>query len=192
MMKKPQNWSDVKENDGLFQRLPAGGHPCVIKQAKLQTSRNGNEMLVLALDIASGEYAGYFAGQFDLRRQKNPDAKWPCVYYQLTGLDEGNENPQYQGRLKHVIRLIEESNQGFQFDWDEAKLAGKKVGGVFREEEYANSRGGISVGIRCDRLDKLEGIENAEVPARRAMDGQAPGSAPAPAAPPIHNDDLPF
>ena len=197
MLKLPKNWNDVKENDGSFQALPAGAYDCIIKQAKVTTSKKGDEMLVLCLDIAGGNNAGYFTAQFNHRREKNPEAKWPAVSYTLTGLDVGREDPRRQGMLKHVISSIEKSNQGFTWtSGDEADFNGKHVGCIFREEEYSYTNNGeskIGVGLRADRIIPVSEIKDAKIPPRKALDGKAVPSAPAQAtAPTITQEDLPF
>jgi len=204
MLKLPKNWNDVKANDGTFRALPAGAYDCIIKQAKVTNSKkSGNEMLVLCLDIAGGEHAGYFTEQFNHRRERNSDAKWPAVSYTLTGLDVGREDPRRQGMLKHVVMSIEESNNGFKWtSGDEAEFNGKHVGCVFREEEYSYMQNGeskIGVGLRCDRIIPVSGIKDAKIPARKALDGaeaqaaHAGTSRDAATAPaPIAEDDLPF
>ena len=197
MLKLSKNWNEIKPNDGSFQPLPAGAYDCIIKQAKVTTSKKGDEMLVLCLDIAGGDNAGYFTEQFNHRRERNPEAKWPAVSYTLTGLDAGREDPRRQGMLKHVIMSIEDSNQGFKWtSGDEAEFTGKHVGCIFREEEYSYQKEGenkIGVSLRCDRIIPVSGIKDAKIPARKALDGNPPATAPAAASQPsVKQDDLPF
>ena len=42
----------------------------------------------------------------------------------------------YAGKFKTFIVCVEESNDGFHWDWDESKLKGKKVGAIFNEKEW--------------------------------------------------------
>lgn len=197
MLKMPQNWNDVKPNDGSFQALPAGAYDCIIKQATVTTSKAGNEMLVLCLDIAGGEHAGYFQSQFQHRRDRNPNAKWPAVSYTLTGCDVGREDPRQQGLLKHVVLSIEDSNQGFKWtSGDETEFNGKHVGCIFQEEEYTyEAKGETKVGtsLRCYRIIPVSEIKDAKVPAKKSLDNKPANAAPAPAATPaVKQEDLPF
>lgn len=196
MLKLPQNWKDVKENDGSFQALPAGAYDCIIKQAKVTTSKGGNEMLVLCLDIAGGEHAGYFTSQFNHRREKNPEAKWPAVSYTLTGLDVGREDPRRQGLLKHVISSIEKSNQGFKWtSGNEEDFNNKHVGCIFREEEYLYTNNGenkIGVSLRADRIIPVSEIKDAKIPPRKALDGKATPAQAQASQPTVSQEDLPF
>lgn len=46
---------------------------------------------------------------------------------------DGNTNPYFKG----FITAVEESNPGYKWNWDEKTLKGKKIGIVFRMEEYS-------------------------------------------------------
>ena len=127
------NWDDIQEKEvGDFPRIPADGYVMQILKAEITQSRNGNEMLVLALEVAEGEFKDYYKAKFDQKRNFKTDAKWPCIFRQLT---RGNS----AGFFKRLISNIEHSNQGYSFkgsNFDENTLKGKLVGFVFRDEEW--------------------------------------------------------
>lgn len=132
MITKPQGWDTAAAYTDDFEVLPAGGYVCGIKQAKKDFSQSGKEMLVLCLDIAEGEYAGYFQRQFDSMKEKNPDAKWGCVFRQLTSS---------VSFFKGLTTCIQASNQGYTWNFDESTLQNKLVGMLFGREQYMNSKG---------------------------------------------------
>ena len=173
MMEKPMNWDSVEAIRGGGKRLTPGGHACKIVSAKVQTSKAGNQMLVIAFDIVGGEFDGYFSGIFNRAKQNSTaEPKWPNsgVYRQVTGGDS-------MGRFKGMLLNIEESNQGYKWNWDESSLVGKKFGGVFREEEYKANSGDIKTRIVCIGIHAIEGIEDIEVPAikKLALSGMSAG-----------------
>jgi hypothetical protein len=88
-------------------------------------------MLVLALDIAEGEYKEYYKQQYAARVKANPDSKWLCT----KRISLAEDKVKY---LKMDINSIEKSNEGYKWAWDEKTLVGKKVGGVFRREQFKN------------------------------------------------------
>lgn len=128
-----ENWDDIQEKEiGDFPRIPADGYVMQILKAEITQSRNGNEMLVLALEVAEGEFKDYYKAKFEQKRNFNSDAKWPCIFRQLT---RGNS----AGFFKRLIGNIERSNQGYSFKgsgFDENTLKGKLIGFVFRDEEW--------------------------------------------------------
>ena len=130
--------------DGSNERIPAGGYICRIMKAWVETTMSGSEQLVLALEIAEGEYAGYFGRQFTSRKETNPNAKWTCVFKQFTLGTDGKTNPFFKG----MIKSIEESNAGYRWNWQETELKNKLIGMIFREEEFEAADGTIKTTVR--------------------------------------------
>lgn len=159
-MRVTPNFENTAAFDGGFERFPAGGYVCMIKKAWCETARNGSEMLVLALDVDEGEFRGYFNNQFNEKRKNNPTAKWPCMFYQFT-LKDGQTNPFFKGMLKS----IEESNAGYKWNWDEMTLANKRIGMIFREEEFEANDGSIKTTVKPAFPRNVQRIRNGvEVP----------------------------
>lgn len=134
MINKVENWDKVEANYGESKRLKAGGYVCVVYACKQEQSKNtGKNMLVINFDIAEGEFKGFYMNKYKNapRDNANPqEPKWQGKYYILL------EGEGYEGRLKAFITSIEESNQGYVWDWNEENLKGKLFGGVFRDEEF--------------------------------------------------------
>ena len=173
MMKRPQNWDDVKPIEGGFQRLTAGGHVCEIVEVKATKSKSGKDMLVIAFDIKGGEFDGYFMNMFSrIVSYNGGKATWPNdgVYRQLA---EGES----LGRFKAMLMNIEKSNPGYKWDWNEQSLKGKKFGGLFREEEYPKRDGSIGKSIKCIAIKPVDGIEDEPVPSPKLLDRHTSTSA---------------
>ena len=161
MIMKPQGWDEAVANDGTFKRLTAGGHVCVIKQARLTKSKSkGEDMLEMAFDILGGEFDKYFEEQYKFNQKNYPDsAKWSNagIYRQvLVGKS--------MSMAKGMLLNIEKSNAGWSWNWDETELVGKKFGGVFREEEYLNNKNEKKTRVVCIAVRPVDGIEDIEVP----------------------------
>ena len=96
---------------GDFRELPPEGYICTVLKAEERTNRNGGLMLVLFLDIAEGEYAGYFKGLWKERKLNRPTetVKYPnsgTAYINV--LDrEGNTSRTF----KAVTTAIEKSGR---------------------------------------------------------------------------------
>lgn len=116
------------------ERLPAGGYVLVIKNAE-EISFDGGRKLRLSVDIAEGEHKGFYAENY--RSQQAEDKKWKGYYDAFVPKEDGSEKDAWTASaFKSAIIAIEESNDGYHWDWDEKKLKGKIVGGVFGNKEY--------------------------------------------------------
>ena len=109
-----------------FEPLPKAAYVVRIMSAKIVKDKNGNDQLVIAFDIAEGEYKDFYKGQFD--RNTSEDKKWPidaifyltiphdgCADYVVTNYDS-------------FFADLEDSNNGFVFTGDEKTLKGKLIG----------------------------------------------------------------
>lgn len=186
------------EKSGSSEKLPAGGYVAQIKSAEVKTFDWG-EQLIISFDIAEGDYRDFFAA--DWRGNTNPDRKWRGTY-RATIPDENNQYFESQKRtFNNIMYALEESNRGYAFDWDEAKLKGLMVGVLFRDKEWEYN-GSTGWTTECCKLVPVEDIrsENFKVPAPKPLKSgnSSPSSAPASsgsemsAVTDIADDDLPF
>lgn len=128
-------WNQTEAADmGGFKRLPAGGYVCRVMAVREDLSRQGNEEIVLRLDVVEGPYAGYFSRDYAHSVKRFGDkAFWKGTYTQVT---EGKS----MGFFKGLLEAFKASNPGYepqlgeQGEWDEQELRGKLIGFVFREE----------------------------------------------------------
>lgn len=146
-MEKPRDYDSTKAY-GEFVALPPGGYVCKIQKVEESLSRSGRKMNLIYLDIAEGEYAGYYADLYDSDTRQ--DKRWGCIVYQLEEDKDGKCNP----GLKTFHLAVEASNAGFDMDkvWGDgycAAFKNKLVGGVFRREQYENNKGELKWATRC-------------------------------------------
>ena len=126
-------------------QLPVGAYVCTILKAeeKVYSSSKGEwHKLEISFDIAEGENKGFYA--VDYRAQTGEDKKWKGVIRLNVPNDGGSEMDAWNKRsFKTNMQAIEESNNGYHWDWNEAQLKNKTVGIVFRSEEWEyNGRSG--------------------------------------------------
>ena len=139
-----------------FRGLPIGAYECVIMDARVNhNEQSGKDTFKVSVDIASGEFKDYFRKMYE--NDTRIDRKWnnnAVKYLSYTG-----DNVAF---FKGFIKTIENSNIGYVWDWDETKLKGKKVCGVFQYEEYEKQDGTKGIKVRLTKfrsLDKLKDIE---------------------------------
>ena len=161
-MNKPQFYDEAPNLNGDYVVLPVGGHICEIKKAVNEKSQAGNDMLVLLLDVAVGEYKDYYKNRFD--KDNRQDKKWGCVL-RIVVDDPSKTNDirtKIAGRLKGAITSIEASNDGYKFDWNPESLKGKLVGVEFALREYTANDGSVKTIVEPRRLRSKEIIESGK------------------------------
>ena len=157
-MERIENW-DTIEAKGMedFKALPIGAYECVIKDARINhNEESGKDTFKVSIDIVSGEYKDYFQKRYE--NNINPIRKWDnnaVRYLAYTG-----DNVNY---FKGFITCVENSNVGYKWDWDETKLKGKKICGVFQYEEYEKQDGTKAVKVRLNKFRSLDKMKDIEV-----------------------------
>lgn len=143
MIKKPQNYENLKNS---FESLNAGGHKCVIMEAKEDKDPNGKDILRISFDTAVDDtQPKYFSNLYitDTR----PDKKWSYSGQKTFWQD----SEWFESNLSKMTGAIEKSNPDVEI-WnngvlDLAKLKGLKVGIVFGIEDYIKED--HSLGASC-------------------------------------------
>lgn len=146
-------------------------------------------MLVINFDIAEGDFKGFYKEKYNAvpRDQNNPkEPKWQGRYYMLL------EGDGYEGRLKAFTTSVEESNQGYTWDWNEDSLKGKLFGGIFRAEEYIAFDGSVRETTKLWQVRSVKTIKEGKftIPRKKELpEEEIPASD---FFKPSNNDDLPF
>lgn len=123
------------------EQLPVGAYVCKIISAK-EVFYSWGSQLAIAFDIAEGEFAGYYQRKFDANT--NEDKRWSGVLRLNIPTDDGSEDDDRRKRsFNTAIVTIEEDNPGYEWNWNEASLKGKKVGIVFNKKEFEGSDGKV-------------------------------------------------
>lgn len=171
-MQKPKNY-DQTAAYGDFEALELGGHLCVIKKVEETTSKSsGRPMIKIYLDTAPDDIQpGFYADRYKSDNRPEEQKRWGCVVNQLT---EDNNGFCSRG-LKTFINAVEESNPNFSVMWDDRFcecLKNKRVGGVFRREQYEDRRdGSYKWSTKCSAFRSIEEIRNGvDVPEDKYLD----------------------
>lgn len=125
---------------GQQEPVSPGGHGVEILKAETGKDSYG-DYLLLSFDIKEGsEYDDFFrkkySRQLDFARtqteKKYGDPTWQGTFRQYIYEKDGTTNKFFKG----LITSIEKSNPPYKFNWDESTLKKKRLGLVFREEEF--------------------------------------------------------
>lgn len=155
-MQRIENWETV-EAKGMedFKALPIGAYECIIRKAEVYTnSKTGKESFKVEVDIASGEYKGYFQKRFD--NNNNSTKTWDNNSTRYLAF-EGDNTAYFKG----FITCVENSNPGYTWNWDETKLTGKRVCGVYQYEEYEKQDGSRAVKVRLSKFRSLDKMKES-------------------------------
>lgn len=195
-MKKFNDWENVK-TASEFVPLPAGGYIVELRNAKIKEYKNRDgdafERFEIAIDIAEGEFKDYYAN--DYCNQTNEDKKWKGVLRLYMPKEDGSEQDEWtKSRFKSFIEAVEDSNPGFHWDWDESKLRGKKIGCLFRLEEweYNGKTGKKAQPFKAVSVEKIKS-GNFKIPKEKLLEKNASApTAPTPEYRDIPDEDVPF
>lgn len=134
MINKPMNWDSVQ----IFterRKLPVDAYVCKIMKAVVKDTVYGNQLCLL-FDITLGEYANFYADDYQANTQQ--DKKWKGVLRQFLPKDDGSQKDEWtKSSFKTLLEAVETSNRGYVWDWDERSLEGKEIGIIYRNEEWS-------------------------------------------------------
>lgn len=158
MLRKPMGYdaSEIMEV-GTFRAVPPGWYCAVIMNAAEGETPNGSPYIEFAVDIADGEYKGYYKSDFVNQRPADGVKKWRGNVRYFT-------TEKAVGMLKGGIKAIEESNPGYTFDWDERSVKGKKVGLGIHREEYIGADGTPKTATKPYAFCAIQKVLSGEMP----------------------------
>lgn len=190
-IKRFDGFENVKGYGEAGEMLPRGGYVIKIIDAKVENKGYG-DAVKLAFDIHEGEYKDYYLTRYNNNQRE--DKKWPGIFYINLPKDDGTEKDNWtKRRFKTFIDALEESNEGFHFDWDEKKFANKLLGMVFNYRQY-EFNGNVGMTPNPARTCSVKAIRDGryKVPEDKMLKHQ-PSSVP-PGFTEIKGDDteLPF
>ena len=185
----PKGYNEVKEYKE-FKAVKPGGHECKIMKVEEGKSKAGNDMLLVYIDIAGGEFNNYYTNHWNDQEQGNK--RWGCIVYIIV-LDQDGITSR---KLKAFITAVEASNANFKVVWgaDFCKsLKDKKIGGVFGREQYLNKKGEPKFATKCVQFRSIESIKNGvEIPEDKLSNSTVANNASVGYTPVDPDDDLPF
>lgn len=168
MIKRPTDWDKIDGIEyGDYETLELGGHEVVIKNAYEYTGQSGNTSLRVEVDITGNDkQAGFYQKQYD--NDNRNDKKWPNGAIRYISL---KEDEMCVALFKGFTTAVENSNPGYQWNWDEKSLVGKKLCGVFGLEEYEKQDGTVGVATKLIQFRSLNKLPEVQIPKVKLLDG---------------------
>ena len=134
--------SRVEEATNGPSLVPAGGYVTRIINVENRADKEG---LVVELDIADGEYVGYYE---KLNAERG--------FWGLSTFRSYKEKA--LPFFKKFVMSVERSNDGYHWDRDEEKLIGKLIGAVLQHEEYEANDGTVKTKVTVNSFDSVQNI----------------------------------
>lgn len=165
-----------------IERLKPGGHRCIIKQVTEGLSQKGQPMLTIMFDTTEEDPQPKFFTN-DYLDQTGTAKKWHGNSYITNGNDYFLKN------LKQFIGAVEASNEGFEGITEDGnvkidELKNKKVGIVFREEEYLANTGRKGTSTKQFYFCNYEDALSKPVPDKKLLKNGTTNNAFAPSSNP--------
>lgn len=159
MIRRPNNWNEVKEFSDR-QQLPLDAYVCKVKKVAIQNNQYGDQLCIL-FDIVEGEFSGFFNEEYKNNTYDNK--KWKGVLRLFLPKDDGSDKDEWTKRtFKGMTSSFEKSNPGYVWNWDENSLVGKLVGILFRNEEWESENGKTGWSVRPFRALSVESVRNED------------------------------
>lgn len=157
-MKKFKDYDETKTYTEK-EKLPKDAYVLKVVNAS-EVIYSWGSVLKIDFDIAEGEQAGFYKKDYDNQLQE--DKKWKGSFRLPVPKDDGSEKDAWtKSRFKTAMENFEKSNSGFKWDWDEAKLVNKLIGGLFNLKEWEmNDKSGWYT--QCKKLTSVENIRSGK------------------------------
>lgn len=132
-MKPVGNGFEVKKRSGFSELPPKGAYVAEIKKAE-EVELKGNHFLEITLDICEGEYKDRYTQVWRDQEERFGNANFKGIF--RLPVPTGEPNDWREQRMAENLWCVNQSNPGYEWDWDERKLKGKKVGINLRNRLY--------------------------------------------------------
>jgi len=161
-MKPTYSGFEAKKQSNFAQLPPPGAYVAEIQGVKTEESfDHTREVIVLMLEITEGEYKGQYHKVFEDQKNGFGDSVKYRGTLRLTPFMDGDES-WVKSRFEGNIWCIMQDNPGFEWDWDEKKLKGKKVGINVRKAFYEGKDGTEKETTEIAQLETIADVKSGK------------------------------
>ena len=119
---------------------PVGAYEAEIRQVRFVEADGNKQMydsLEMMIEITEGKYAGRYTEVYNDQKEKFDKAYYKGIFkLRCPNENDGEDADWVARRFGNNLWCIQESNPGYEWDADEKKLKGKKVGINVRKYLY--------------------------------------------------------
>lgn len=177
-----------------WEQLPKNAYVIKLLSAKEEQNKDKTgSYLKVAFDIAEGEYKDFYKKAFDNNTKE--DKKWPndAVLY-LTCPNDSSEQWVIDNFNKFMT-AVEDSNEGYHWNWDESTLKDKLVGAKFyiEQSEYEGKIYDHTKAKWFVAAQKVRDGKFGKLPTDKLVSSSTTSSSPANEGfKPISDEEIPF
>lgn len=140
---KAFNGFKSEASTGKIKQLPVGAYVAKIKKVFIDGTEP-DQYIRLRVDVCEGPYKDFFFNRFMQDKEKSQYEPKYKGDYKIRIPNDNNPKAMYPEsdlkRFNDMIYRIEQSNDGYHWDWDEKGLEGLLVGINMVESEYNGFR----------------------------------------------------
>ena len=183
-----------RKEDSDFMLLPKGAYVIKFLDVKEESNKSGTgSHLKIAFDIAEGEFAGFYKKMFD--NSTKEDKKWSADAYFFVTCPEDNSEQYVIDNFNKFMTAVEDSNNGYHWNWDESTLKGKVVGAKFCNEQ-SEYNGNVYDHTKCKWFTTAQKVRDGkfgQLPKDKLIAaGNASGNADFMKVADIPEEEIPF
>lgn len=169
-MKPTYKGFEAKKDKGFITLPPVGAYIAKIIDVRFHEAdeQMNRDTIELMIDITEGEYENQYMKFYNDQKNKFGDSIKYKGVFRLTPPVEDDEDWRKRS-FEGNMWAIQESNDGYHWDWDEKKLKGKKVGISVREYLYTY-KGKEKKTTEIGRLESIKEIKDGKVKPMNARD----------------------
>lgn len=178
-MKVAYEGFEAKRSSNFTQLPPVGAYIGEIQAVKVEEDFDKTrEVLVLMLEITEGEYKNRYHEVLKEQQEKfGGNVKYKgSIRIKIPKNDDPDDLQWIRGKFSDQICCVQESNDGYTWDWDENKLVGKAVGFSVRESIYTGNDGSEKHTTEIGQLVSIPDIKNGKVRPMKARDSRRSGT----------------
>lgn len=177
-MKPSYQGFEAKKTSNFVELPSVGAYVAEIKAVRLLEKGEGNvqrDTIELLLDIVEGDCKGRYTEVYNDQKERYGDSAQYKGRFRLVPPIDGDEDWKkrtFEGNLW----CVEQSNPGYKWDWDEKKLAGKKVGISVRKRLYTyndKDRETTEIG----KFETVDDVRNGKCKPMKDRDNRTVGSS---------------
>ena len=199
MIMKAYEGFKSEASGSAYPMLPVGAYVCEIKNVKID-GKEPDQKLILRLDIVEGEHTGYYTKRYEHDAGRNAQNHMYVTKYKgdftlnIPNPDNTKrEHPEWDIKaFNNMVFCVEQSNEGYTWDWNEKSLKGKLVG--------INVRAGTYNGNPYTQIGRLETVKDVRAGVCKPMKPKPDTNPPTaeasadstPSFTEVETDELPF
>lgn len=173
MKKAYEGFEAKKSGSAIVDLPPKGAYVGEIQGVKVEDSYNHEfEQLVLMLEVTEGEYKGRYHEHYANQKERFGDnVKYRGSLRIRIPTGKDGEDEWIRRQFEGAMWAVEDSNDGYAFDWDETKLKGKKVGFSVRDTYYTYGDKDYQ-GTEIGRLESIKEVKAGKVRPMKERDSR--------------------